>query len=62
MKIIFPFVEVHREKEASETQIVVSVKVTDEDVINLVEAGANLSELHLHSLTTIYQIGSVIDR
>jgi hypothetical protein len=61
MQRLFPSEEMHGKKKASETEIVISVQVTDEDVVYLVQAHIVLAELQLASLAAVYQELVVMD-
>jgi len=53
MQIIASLVKVHGEQQWHQTKVMVSVQMTNEDVIDLMYRDLKLSQLHLRTLTAI---------
>lgn len=61
MQFVRPLLQVHGEDEAHQPQEMVAVQVADKDVVDAVEVGLQLHELHLGALATVNQEVAVLD-
>jgi hypothetical protein len=61
MQIVATLIQMHRKKQGHQSQIMISMKVTDEYVINLVKRNLVFRHLHLSSLTAIDEEMSVLN-
>lgn len=55
MKVICPSQQVHRKNEPHKAKVMITVQVTDEDVIDPVQVGLETHELHLGTFAAIDQ-------
>ena len=55
MQVIYPSLEMHRKNQSHQSQVVITVQVADENMIDSVEIGLQTHELHLRSFTTVNQ-------
>ena len=53
MKIILAMIEMHGEQKSHESQVVIAVKVTDEDMTDAVCADVRLRNLKLSTLAAV---------
>ena len=55
MEVIYPALQVHGENQTHQTQIMVTMEMTDKDVVYPMEVCLHSHELHLRAFSTVDQ-------
>jgi hypothetical protein len=60
VKVVRAFLQVHGEDQSHQSEIMISMQVADEDMIDAMKVRLNLHELHLRCFAAIDQKGSAL--